>query len=142
MTKAKTAHKPRLTNRQRLAARPPMAEEVDPIPIAPTVNQSKPETLQDEIRRFIRQEVSTHAELAGNESFEEADDFEEENPEHLDLSPYEFVEIQEEYIPEVTADPTQAPQEADLPAELASDHEADEPSETPAQAPQDNTENQ
>ena len=58
-------------------------ETPDPTPME-VATQPPPLTLRDEMRRFIKQELSQQVQNAGFESFEEADDFEiddfEEDP--------------------------------------------------------------
>lgn len=61
----------------------------DPTPVAMPAGLSKPESMQDMIRRFVRLEASRAAEASGYESFEEADDFEPDDVELDDIqSPY------------------------------------------------------
>lgn len=50
-------------------------ETPDPTPVAVPLNYKHPPTLEDQMRRYIRSEVSRMAEQDGEESFEEADDF-------------------------------------------------------------------
>ena len=109
------------------------SEKLDLTPIAIPIGNKKPLSLQEEIQRFIRSEISENAESKGEETFEEADDFEEENPETLDLSNYEFPEIQEDYI-----EAPQAPQEGDIPDEAPADQPA--PPAESTEAPQENVE--
>jgi len=51
----------------------------------------KPLTMEEMMRRYIREEVSRSAELDGEESFEEADDFEEEDPEVIPLTHHQVM---------------------------------------------------
>lgn len=61
----------------------------DPTPVAMPAGMSKPESMQDMIRRFVRLEASRMAENSGYESFEEADDFEPDDIELDDIqTPY------------------------------------------------------
>lgn len=71
----------------------------------------RPLSLQDEIKRFVRIELSRRAADDGAESFEEADDFDvgDDDPEEF-LSPYEVTEL----VPEATdrdAEPPPDPKE-------------------------------
>lgn len=50
-------------------------EVLDATPVAMPVGWSRPPSLQDQVRRFVRQELSRQAAEAGMETFEEADDF-------------------------------------------------------------------
>lgn len=63
-------------------------------PVALPVGYKQPPTLEEDMRRMIRQEMSLAAMKDGFETFEEADDFEIEGE---DLSsPWEYTEDQEE----------------------------------------------
>lgn len=77
-------------------------ELCDPTPLEIPIGAQRPESLTDQIRRMIRNEMSEQAEEEGNESFREANDFEvaeEDDPEAY-LSPYEVVGMQEEILDE------------------------------------------
>ncbi len=129
--------KKRKSYRQILAERI-WTEDLDTTPMAAPVGADRPMTLQEEIQRFIKTEISQAAEDKQMETFEEADDFEEDDPDHVDLTPYNLTQLQEEEplpldVPEET---TQAPQEADLPETDTSDPDADAVPPPPAQAPQ------
>ena len=50
-------------------------EVSDPTPVEIPVNFRRPETLQEQIRRLIRTEMSAQALNEGKETFDEADDF-------------------------------------------------------------------
>lgn len=63
----------------------------DPTPMEVPHDWKRPLSLHEEIRRFVRSELSRQAEAQGEESFEEADDFDvDEDPDPL--SPYEIPE--------------------------------------------------
>ena len=67
-------------------------EDPDPTPFAPTVGVRPKETLEERMRRMIRDEMSYAAEQQGMESFEEADDFDvddERDPESMYEIPWE-----------------------------------------------------
>lgn len=69
----------------------------DPTPVEMPLGFSRPPTLQEEIQRIIRIQMSQQAQAEGFESFEEADDFDvDEDPDPL--SPYEVSEMQQEAI--------------------------------------------
>lgn len=71
-------------------------EEIpDPTPVEVPLNLRRPLSLQDEMRRFIRTELSQQASAKGDESFEEADDFEVDDEEEF-ITQYELTEMQEE----------------------------------------------
>ncbi len=87
-------------------------EDVDTTPLAMPMGYAIPTPLHELISRMVRQAV----ELETGEEMEtetEADDFEEESDELLDMSKYEFVEIQEDYVapePEREAEPEPEPE--------------------------------
>lgn len=66
----------------------------DPKPLEMPFGLNKPESIEDMIRRFVRQEASRAAQNSGMESFEEADDFEVDE-EEIDEAPTRYM------IPEV-----------------------------------------
>ncbi len=74
-------------------------EHPDPTPVELPVGYDHPLPLRDEMRRFIREELSNTAASAGEETFEESDDFDCHEDDEL-LSPYELTELQEEYVPD------------------------------------------
>ncbi len=104
-------------------------EELDCTPVEIPLGAELPESLEDQIRRFVTLELDTRDDQTT--TFEEEDDFTEENPDVLDFSQYEFPEIQEDYE-SPPLDPPQAPQEADMPAEVSGDT-PDPPAEPEAQ---------
>lgn len=57
-------------------------EVPDDTPVAMPVGFRKPESLQDQIRRLVRNELSARAMDQGLETFEEADDFDVEDDNH------------------------------------------------------------
>lgn len=108
-------------------------EKNDPTPMAKPIGYNQPLSLQDEIRRFIRQEVSVQAQDDGHETFEEADDFEEEDPDTVDLTNYELTALQAlENAEEINLDAPDDPSPAE-PAETKQEN----PSEAPLQSDQD-----
>lgn len=74
-------------------------EENSGIPIELPVNAVRPDTVEDMIRKYIRQEFSTIHEEQGYESFDESNDFDIEDEEPDPFSAYEVREMQEEYPP-------------------------------------------
>lgn len=97
----------------------------DPKPMA--VKVMRHESDRDRIRRMIREEMSIAAEAGGMESFEEADDFDIEDPwdtYHTSESKYELVD--EEYPIELGA-PDPDPQVADDAPGDSDDPPADPP---------------
>ncbi len=88
-------------------------ERVDNTPVEVPVGYGHPTPLRDQMKMWIREEMSLAAELEGEESFEEADDFDVDDVDEVDLaSPYEMTELQEEFVdPEVSADDDPPPAE-------------------------------
>lgn len=83
-------------------------EPVDNTPVGIPTRLRLPQSRTDQIRSFIRQELSNQALEQGHETFEEADDFEideEDSP----LSPYELHDLEPPAPPDpVTAKPPEA----------------------------------
>lgn len=73
----------------------PGREYLDPKPIEWPVGVGVPESLEQKIARMVRTSVSDHARSHGAETFEEADDFDIEDPEQLPGSPHELDDDQE-----------------------------------------------
>lgn len=70
----------------------------DPIPVeVPLKFRDRPLTIQEEIARYVRINLSQHAAEQGEESFEEADDFDVEDENHD--GPYQYAELEEESVP-------------------------------------------
>ena len=61
---------------------------LDDTPVELPTRLKVPQSRADQIRQFIRQEMSAQAAAQGHETFEEADDFEWEDSDHL--TPYEL----------------------------------------------------
>lgn len=53
-----------------------------------------PQSRTDQIRQYIREEMSRAAAHQGHESFEEADDLEPDDEENLPYTPYELRELE------------------------------------------------
>lgn len=89
----------------------------DPRPVSVPAGFQRPLSLQEEIKRFVRSELSRQAEDAGQESFEEADDFEvDEDPDPL--SPYELQDASPEWLggkKDVDPDPPPDPEKKTAP---------------------------
>jgi len=79
----------------------------DPTPVEVPVQFRRPPSIQDEIKRFVRMELSARAQANQLETFEEADDFNVEDDDvdlDFDGSKYEVVEMAP-VVAEVDADP-------------------------------------
>lgn len=70
-------------------------EVPDPRPVEWPADLRRPLTIQEEIQRFVRVELSKVAAEDGMETFEESDDFVVDDEEEY-VSPYEMTEMQEE----------------------------------------------
>lgn len=83
----------------------------DQTPVELPLGFDRPRSLQEMIKTFIRSEMSNAAAELGEESFEEADDFDvDEDPDPL--SDYEMVEAQPEWpqgVKDVDGDPPSDP---------------------------------
>lgn len=68
-----------------------LGQEMDPVPIAPPIGYKKQPSMVDHIRSMIRSErLREEAEAAGQESWEEADDFgPDDDDDFVPLSGYE-----------------------------------------------------
>ena len=89
-------------------------EQLDPTPMEMPLGARMPESLQDTIARMVRVAVQeeTNEEL---ESWDEANDFTEDDPDVLDFSPYEFDDLEQEGNPFIemkdAPEPTDEPDE-------------------------------
>jgi hypothetical protein len=82
----------------------------------------KPLTLREEMRRFVKEELSRVARENDDPTFEEEDDFDEDDPDADLLSPYTVHEL--------------TPEEGDIPDDLEGNPEIDkEPQSPPAEPP-------
>lgn len=101
-------------------------EHPDPTPVEIPANMnSSPLTLRDEMRRFITQEVSKQAAAHGAGSFEDEDDFTEDDPDPDLITPYDvrlLVDPNDETADDLEGSPTaedktsMQPQAAEAPA--------------------------
>lgn len=65
-------------------------EILDPTPVEMPMQWKRPPTLQEQIKAFVRRELSEQAAAAGAETFEEADDFDIEDDPLDPLSEWEL----------------------------------------------------
>lgn len=87
-----------------------LGQEVpDPVPVAVPAGWTRPEPLADLIRRMVRTEFSRAAAEEGEESFEEADDFDVEDEDPDPLSAYEINEAAPEALEGVRDDDAAPP---------------------------------
>ncbi len=71
-------------------------ENVDTTPIEMPLGAMRPTPLQDIVARMVREAVESEK---GDEfeTFEESNDFEEEDPDVMDFTPYEMTAMQDEH---------------------------------------------
>ena len=115
----------------------PDPEVLDDTPVAMPLSACRPPNLTEQIAKMVRAAIQEERQDE-METFEEANDFEEEDPEAIDLSPYELTPMQAEYDP-ADGDPMQMEPSAE-PASSTGEgpdpyvHEPSEPSKS-ADAP-------
>lgn len=102
-------------------------EEHDPVPVGSTIFV-RPPTIQEMIHKYVREVISSQAVEDGDESFEDADDFEieDEDGEELPITHHQVVAMTEQELRGIAAsygidlvddqaDPGQVPQEGASP---------------------------
>lgn len=74
-------------------------EYPDPTPVEIPVELRKPETMDEKMRRIVREQISVKAQESGLETFEEANDFDVDDGFEDDalFSPYELKDMLPEY---------------------------------------------
>lgn len=100
-------------------------ERVDPTPIEVPITQ--PPTLKEMVRSIVRTEVSRAAYEQGFDTFEEHDDFSEEDPDPDFTSRYEVREMEEEDIqppPKAPKAERKAPEETEEDPPKAADKDS------------------
>lgn len=101
--------------------------QLDNTPVEMPFGSCRPTPLQDLIARMVREAVQ--AEKGDEfETFEESNDFEEEDPDTLDLSRYELQELPRELVEDFSIeedDPDPAPETGDPPDQ--NEEEPDKP---------------
>ncbi len=109
--------------REKINGRESAPELLDPVPLEMPIGYGGPPSMRELVQEYVRETMSESREPELG-SFEEEDDFGEEEPELLDLSGFEVVEYEmvEEFAPEAPASP--APPAAEPPAEPAIQVEA------------------
>ncbi len=81
----------------KLLTRVDSIEHLDLTPVELPIGYDKPLPLREEMRRFIRTEMSLQAEALGDETFDESDDFDVPEDQEV-ISQYELSDMQEEYV--------------------------------------------
>lgn len=69
-------------------------EPVDNTPVEIPTRLRLPQSRTDQIRQFIRMELSRQADSSGHETFEEADDLEPDDDGDMPLTRYELMELE------------------------------------------------
>ncbi len=108
-------------------------DKSDPMPHELMSPELAPPTLREQIQNSIRSELSILAQDRGLESFEEADDFEEEDGEADMLSAYQIVLMNDESDESLEGGGPELPQEP--PEPVMPDEAPDPPSDAPDVAP-------
>lgn len=103
-------------------------EHPDPTPVEIPIGHEQPESLEDTMRRFIREQVAAHySEKEGAGTFEDEDDFDIEDEDPELLTPYEMTEMEEEaLVSDVEVSGTEEP-----PSSLAPGDEGDSSTKDP-----------
>lgn len=105
----------------------PDVEQLDCTPMEMPLGFAKPTPIHELIARAVRQEIDQQGEDQ-HETWEEADDFEEEDPDVLDFSAYEFEHLQDE-LPASMEEPD--PENAAPVLDLTESPDPPDPSESP-----------
>ena len=108
-------------------------EVPDQEPIAEMIGYEHPMSLREEMRQFIREEFSNAAAAQNMDTFEEEDDFDDDEEEVV--SPYEYAELQDDYIPDAVRperdDQADAGEDGSVVDDVEEDRKAPEPTEEP-----------
>jgi len=105
------------TRREMFSEREKDKEVLDPTPAAIPISVSSPPSMQELVQRYVRETVSEIARDEGHGTFEEEDDFEEDDHDELSLSGFEVTEYQMEDDPGIE------------------DGEGEKPADSPPEAP-------
>lgn len=106
-------------------------EFLNPTPVAIPIGMERPPSLKEQIQRVLRTELSMQAAAQGEETFEEADDFDVPEDDPDPVSPYEMNEMQYEEPSFSPTDPLSEPSDtAPDPIETA---QPQQPEANPAQ---------
>jgi hypothetical protein len=109
MSQAKTYK----SRREMINDRPETFEEHDLTPVAIPEGYEQPESLEDLMRRVIRESISQSAVNSGMETFEEANDFDIPDDDEPDLTtPYtKAYDMAEQYLVEPDENPPTVPEQ-------------------------------
>ncbi len=105
------------SRRDLIQRRPRSPEKLDPTPVALPLGSEGPSSIAELVQQYVAGALSQHAAQQNFGTFEEEDDFDEEDPELLNLSGFEVTEYEfEEEIPpepEAPPEPSPAPPQAE-----------------------------
>jgi len=73
-------------------------EENSGIPVEAQVGFHRPPSIEEMVKMYIRQNVSQAADEDGEETFDEADDFEEEDPDVIPITHHQIVAMTEDEL--------------------------------------------
>lgn len=107
----------------------PDPEVLDPTPVELPLGACKPQSLQEMVASMLHAQLADAADDGEMETWEEADDFEPEDPELLDLSAYEHVLYPvDDAPPETEPEPSEAsePEPPDTPPADESESSTDD----------------
>ncbi len=90
---------------ERFQARPRDQEHPDPTPVALPVGYKTPPTMDELIQLYVREAVSQKASDQGFGTFEEEDDFSEDDPNPLPMGEFEVNEYEMEDDPDMPEAP-------------------------------------
>ena len=116
------------TRRDAIRRRPLDKEYPDPRPMAVPVGYETPPTMTELIQLYVRQEVSQQASADNMGTFDEEDDFSDDDPESLPVSQYEVNEY------EMSEDPDMLATLGDPPDSNLEDRLSSPPGDPPAEA--------
>ncbi len=115
------------------------AEVVDPVPHDLMNEKYAPPTIREQIQEAIRDTMSEQARHNGFETFEEANDFEEEDPEADPLTIYEMALMADENEETLDGSETEAPESDSKPSDEATPASdtppAPDPDDVPTEVP-------
>lgn len=103
----------------------------DGVPVTGMPGMTRPRSLQELIRQYVRNEVSASAADDGEETFDEADDFEEEDPDTIPLTHHNVAAMDDAELAGIAAgygitfeEDREAPQEGGTPSVVATTEDA------------------
>ncbi|WNK13870.1 MAG: hypothetical protein [Microvirus sp.] len=92
-----------LTNLLGRFSRKSTSETNSGIPVAVAPQAQRPLTIQEMVQKYIREAVSSQAVDDGQESFEDADDFEEDDPDTIPITHHQVVAMDDNELRSIAA---------------------------------------